>query len=34
MVLDALTVFGLAAAGAIGLALAVICVSRRSCSAP
>lgn len=34
MVLDALTVFGLAAASAVGIALALICVSRRGCSAP
>ena len=34
MVVDALTVYGLAAAGAIGVALALICLSRRSCSAP
>jgi hypothetical protein len=34
MALDALTVIGLAAAAAIGLGLALICLSRRSCSAP
>lgn len=34
MALDALTVSGLAAAGAIGFALALICLSRKSCSAP
>jgi hypothetical protein len=32
MALDAFTTVGIAAAGAVGLGLALICLSRRSCS--